>query len=559
MLNIGIDFGSTYTMVSVYREDTEKLETIILGTGTPYIPTVVSCEDGNLNGEILFGREAKESADEEDYVVYKAFKMLLSEDDPAVLSGRGYTPEMTPARIAELFLKNLVKKVCNHCGDDTIGCLVIGAPEIWFKGVNTISGRTVLRDICNEIEAVREVQVVSEPAAASAFFAYNYSIITKTPFEGSILLIDYGGGTLDISLSEVTASRDEEDCQLMEIKVSERDGAGENVEGRIGKAGIVYMESVIVEAIRRAGLAGEEDAIPTDNEFYLAVDKLELKIQEGKTKIDDMFEDMGILDLDDLDVRFASIKYRGEKLEITYALLVEVYDRVIRGIFQEKLNNMMRLMREKHGIDCVKTQDPRFKIVLVGGFGNFYLVRKQVRDTFQFSKQDVRQKDIIINQTDCENAISLGTALLSAGLIGIKKTAPYSIGILQFDLEGKCVLDYAFRYKQDIIPDEKYFHMGSDGKPSKFWIADNRIDNMIINYEDSDEGAIVLPFKKEFRKRLQNVVSKGKPIAEIGFSLDSSEILTIWIREFQGSAKSIPLGKFEEMFNTSKLTRVVDL
>ena len=41
MFNIGIDFGSTYTMVSAYRNETEKLETVILGLGTPYIPTLV--------------------------------------------------------------------------------------------------------------------------------------------------------------------------------------------------------------------------------------------------------------------------------------------------------------------------------------------------------------------------------------------------------------------------------------------------------------------------------------------------------------------------------------
>ena len=33
MVNLGMDFGSTYTTVSVYREDTETLEALILGQG----------------------------------------------------------------------------------------------------------------------------------------------------------------------------------------------------------------------------------------------------------------------------------------------------------------------------------------------------------------------------------------------------------------------------------------------------------------------------------------------------------------------------------------------
>ena len=78
-------------------------------------------------------------------------------------------------------------------------------------------------------------------AAASAFFAYNFRQMTKKNFEGNILLVDYGGGTLDITLTNVAA----DDGDSVEIKVLERTGAGENEEGKVGKAGIVYMETVM--------------------------------------------------------------------------------------------------------------------------------------------------------------------------------------------------------------------------------------------------------------------------------------------------------------------------
>lgn len=47
MFNIGIDFGSTYTTVSAYRNETEKLETVVLGLGTPYIPTIAGGKVGS--------------------------------------------------------------------------------------------------------------------------------------------------------------------------------------------------------------------------------------------------------------------------------------------------------------------------------------------------------------------------------------------------------------------------------------------------------------------------------------------------------------------------------
>ena len=58
MFNIGIDFGSTYTTVSAYRNETEKLETVVLGLGTPYIPTIAGGKVGSLDG-LRYGSAAK--------------------------------------------------------------------------------------------------------------------------------------------------------------------------------------------------------------------------------------------------------------------------------------------------------------------------------------------------------------------------------------------------------------------------------------------------------------------------------------------------------------------
>ena len=46
MLNIGVDFGSTYTTVSVYREDAQVLEALMMNQASPYVPSVVSAYRG---------------------------------------------------------------------------------------------------------------------------------------------------------------------------------------------------------------------------------------------------------------------------------------------------------------------------------------------------------------------------------------------------------------------------------------------------------------------------------------------------------------------------------
>ena len=264
MFNVGVDFGSTNTTVSVYQAETGKLEAVELGVNVPCVPSVVACKDGKLDRPRI-GAAARSVVGKKGFTLYKAFKMLLTEHDSAVLASRGYTGMYSPARIAEKFLCSLVDSTLDYYGEKKIDHLVIGAPEIWFNRVGTMSGRNILKDICSRMEKVETVQVVSEPAAASAFFAYNYEQITKKPFEGHILLVDYGGGTLDITLSKVSVEKDEDGTRFMEINVADRQGAGENEEGRIGNAGIVYMEGLTEAAIRKAGILGKDEVVKTDD------------------------------------------------------------------------------------------------------------------------------------------------------------------------------------------------------------------------------------------------------------------------------------------------------
>ena len=49
MLCVGVDFGSTYTTVSVYDVETGKLEAQTLSEGgTPFIPSVMTVSKGQV-------------------------------------------------------------------------------------------------------------------------------------------------------------------------------------------------------------------------------------------------------------------------------------------------------------------------------------------------------------------------------------------------------------------------------------------------------------------------------------------------------------------------------
>ena len=541
MVDMGVDFGSTYTTISVYRHSTGMVETLSMSS-SPYIPTTVALAGGKYE----FGRSARAVTGKPDVRVFKGFKMLLPETDTAFLAERGFDTTHSPRHVAGQFLEFCLRQALLCLNETKIRRLVVGVPEIWNERLYTLDARTVLLDILREFDFVEEAEVVSEPAAATAFFAHNYKLSTGKEYDGSILLIDYGGGTLDLTLTNVSGG-----SGSVEVKVLERSGAGENEDGQIGKAGIVYMETVMAEAIRRSGLFGEE-LPPINGRFYKAVDALEEELQFRTGQIKDTFDEYGTDYPEDLDFEFTSIDYRGEYIPVTYRLLVEVYDQLIRPVLSVELDHMISYMRTNE-IDYMNRDQEIFKIALVGGFGNFYLVKKQIEDTFLFSTMDKRQENIIRNQFDREKSISMGAAMLAGNAVAIRHTAPFSIGFVSRSAVGDIRVDRAITCKQDVEHGKAYFPLDNKtGKPLRYLMTRGCLSRIAIGV-----GTIqtkIYRLRPEYIAQLAALTEPMTPVA-LGFSVDASSELTLHIRDYAlelaepaESGKRISLGNCAELF-----------
>lgn len=551
MVNIGIDFGSTYTTISVYRKNTGMVETLSMSS-SPYIPTSVALTGGKYE----FGRAARSITGKQGVSLFRGFKMLLAESDPGMLAARGYTAVHTPRRVAGRFLEYCLRQVLGYLHVAKIDHLVVGIPEIWNEQLSTLDARTVLRDLLRDLDFVEDVQVVSEPAAATAFFAHNFKLSTGREYDGKILLIDYGGGTLDLTLTDVSAKNG-----TIEVKVLERSGAGENEEGMIGKAGIAYMESVMAGAIGQSGILGDKP-LSFDGRFYKAVDSLEEELQFRTDSIKSVFDEYGTDFPEELELEFTTIDYRGEDIPVTYRLLLETYNEIIRPVLDEKLGQMIDYM-EEHRIRYMDRDQDIFKIALVGGFGNYYLVRQQIEETFLFSTMDKRQENIILNQADREKSIALGAAMLSAGVVAIRNTAPFSIGLPSVDTDGTDRVDYAITYKQDVEYGKLYFPTDSEtGKPVRYLATAGSLSRLVINRGNDEDTLKILTLREEYAKRLSAVAGAMETVA-LGFSMDSSGVLSLHIREYdlqspepKQNGRTIELGKCSELFTPETVKQV---
>ncbi len=582
-MKLGVDFGSTYSTVSKYSPDRDRVEALTLAEGAPAsIPSVVSI---SKKGMVTCGTAAREQMGKRTVKIYEAFKMLLNEPNQEMLRRRGYDETCTPRQITRRFLESTLQGVLKRENRESVENLVICVPEIWGKKLdqlNTLDGRGILREILKkEISVpVHHVQVVSEPEAASAFIAYNFEKETGKSFNGHLLLIDYGGGTLDLTLTQVTSTG----SGAMEIAYREGGGAGENHpdnrgSGAIGRAGIAYMQGVVQLALREQGLLESDDEVDyTDPEFVAAVKDLEsqMKSAERIQDIEDRFCEYGayrnikkILREDPED--FISLEYDGEEVNVTYQHLFCAYRDIIEEVLAQEIGRINEAVARHIGADpcdpASGTQDA-FKIALVGGFSGFYLVRRQIADIYRLdpnSTIDQRVKNVSADQQ--EQAISLGAALLAAQKVVLQKTARFSIGIYSLGYDGRPCLSYGIRYHQTVEPGKPYFLCRREDQPDEpanrvtYSGLYGNIQSFAIEFTDRRDHGGLMKLKPEMLQRLQKLPEHN--FWNLGFSMDESDVISFHIvpRAMLGMENTsgdivIPLDSYSKMFDLTDVKEV---
>lgn len=198
MVAIAIDFGTSNTVVCILNPDTQTPETLRLGEMSrifktkhssgdireiPVIPTLVFVKNA---GELVLGEKVRSQRLEKSQPerFFKAFKRDLAADfqpPSRNIDGKNYTPESVAKQFIISIWKQLFEQ--NIHPDKIIFTVPVGAFERyldWFRDLAEFLG-------------VAEVQLIDESTAAALGYA------VKRP--GSlVLVIDFGGGTLDLSL-----------------------------------------------------------------------------------------------------------------------------------------------------------------------------------------------------------------------------------------------------------------------------------------------------------------------------------------------------------------------
>ncbi len=192
MHTLGIDFGTTKTLVSRMDEASGRPVTVRLGMGSDYIPTTVYIEE---NGQIHFGEDADDCLADNSGTYIRGFKMRLGSGMPLHIhfDDDGNITKFTAQDLVSQYLRYIRERVEKHVFMESGSArkAVITRP-VNFSPVQ-------LEELKQAAHAAgfSEVSLTTEPEAAGLAFC---RLNASKAFHRSALIVDWGGGTLDFAL-----------------------------------------------------------------------------------------------------------------------------------------------------------------------------------------------------------------------------------------------------------------------------------------------------------------------------------------------------------------------
>ena len=183
---IGIDFGTTKTLVACFNHETKQAELIRLGRGIDKIPTAVYYDQ---DGRFLFG----EDADDQmvwDAVRYKrGFKLELGSNVPSLLIDRN-----TKFRAVDLTCE-FFKYIKGRCEEEVFNGEKVTKVFITMPVSFSPAQQKELKQAALNAGFLNVTLLTEPEAAGRAFFHINPANDLK-----SVMVVDWGGGTVDIAV-----------------------------------------------------------------------------------------------------------------------------------------------------------------------------------------------------------------------------------------------------------------------------------------------------------------------------------------------------------------------
>lgn len=244
MAVIGIDLGTTNSLVAYWDEEAKEARMIPNALGEHLTPSVVSVD---TNGEVLVGRIAKEYQVVHPDRSASVFKRHIGTKKEYRLGERSFLPE----ELSAMIVRSLKKDAESFLSEEVTEA-VISVPAYFSDAQRKATKRV------GELAGIKVERIISEPTAAAVAYG-----IAQEDADTKFLVFDLGGGTFDISILELFDS-------IMEVRAV----AGDNYLG--GEDFTKVLSDIFLEKI---GL--KEEALTAGERSMLYKKAETAKIQGG--------------------------------------------------------------------------------------------------------------------------------------------------------------------------------------------------------------------------------------------------------------------------------------
>jgi len=188
---IGIDLGTTNSVVSVFRDHLEQPETLAYGSNANLVPSVIHW-DPELSHESV-GKKAFEQSNGDLSAIIRSTKRLMGHPEHFFSSnGRSYSPEQSATSILRYLAQHPVLQNELEVNKGLWAVVTVPAHFDDAARLATIAAA--------ESAKINVLRIVNEPTAAA--LAYSMLPDVRHVEQETLVVYDLGGGTFDVSVVE---------------------------------------------------------------------------------------------------------------------------------------------------------------------------------------------------------------------------------------------------------------------------------------------------------------------------------------------------------------------
>ncbi|MHB1829887.1 MAG: molecular chaperone DnaK [Candidatus Micrarchaeaceae archaeon] len=463
---IGIDLGTSNSAAAVLEGGRPVLIPSAEGTSLygKSFPSYVAFTKG---GDRILGEPAKRQAVANPEGTLSAFKRKMGTDFKYKVFGKEYTPQ----ELSAMLLQKIKKDAEAFLGEE-IKKAVITVPA-YFND----NQRQATKD-AGEIAGLEVIRLVNEPTAAALAFG-----IDKTKKDMKILVYDFGGGTLDVTIMEFGNG-------VFEVKSTNGDTqlGGTDMDNAI-------VNFLIDEVRKSAGTDVSKDK--------QALQRVKEAAEKAKIELSTTLES-------EINLPFLGMGAGNAPIHFTYRLTRAKLEDIVVPIVEKTTKPVIQALKDAH-LEPAQID----KIILVGGPTRMPIVQRYV-------EQLLGKK--IERGVDPMEAVAFGAAIQAGVLTGEVKdivlldVTPLSLGIETMGGVMTKIID-----KNTTIPIKKsqIFTTAEDNQPA----VDIRIlqGERALAKDNVELGKFDLVGLPPSRR--------GVPQVEVTFDIDANGILHVGAKD----------------------------